>query len=123
MYGSGPHTLDVTQTIDDLVRGSSRLFFNVSNDLFKVDPCPGKIKELTLTLQESFGEEEHTLKTMEGEMCVYPAPPKENVPQELGKVTCMCPTRGRYELLRKSISYFLLQDYENKEFFKESTRW
>ena len=31
------------------------------------------------------------------------------------KVTCLCPTYGRYELLRKSISFFLLQTYENKE--------
>mgnify|MGYP003674145434 CR=1 FL=1 len=31
------------------------------------------------------------------------------------KVTCLCATKGRYELLRSSISYFLLQDYPNKE--------
>jgi len=31
------------------------------------------------------------------------------------KVVCLCPTRGRFEMLRKSISYFLSQDYENKE--------
>jgi len=31
------------------------------------------------------------------------------------KVTCLCATRGRYQLLRSSVSYFLLQDYPNKE--------
>jgi hypothetical protein len=31
------------------------------------------------------------------------------------KVTCICPTRGRFEILRESISFFLLQDYPNKE--------
>ena len=33
----------------------------------------------------------------------------------LPKVVCFCCTRGRFEILRKSISYFLAQDYENKE--------
>ena len=31
------------------------------------------------------------------------------------KVTCICPTRGRFETLRESICLFLLQDYPNKE--------
>ena len=31
------------------------------------------------------------------------------------KVTCLCATRGRYQLLRSAISYFMLQDYPNKE--------
>jgi|3_EtaG_2_1085321.scaffolds.fasta_scaffold09822_5 cephalosporin hydroxylase len=31
------------------------------------------------------------------------------------KVTCLCATKGRYELLRSAVSYFLLQDYPNKE--------
>jgi len=31
------------------------------------------------------------------------------------KVSCICPTRGRFETLRESISFFLLQDYPNKE--------
>jgi hypothetical protein len=33
----------------------------------------------------------------------------------LPKITCLCPTRGRFETLRESISFFLLQDYPNKE--------
>jgi hypothetical protein len=32
-----------------------------------------------------------------------------------GKVVCLCPTRGRYTLLQKSISMFILQDHPNKE--------
>jgi glycosyltransferase involved in cell wall biosynthesis len=31
------------------------------------------------------------------------------------KVSCICPTRGRFETLRECISFFLLQDYNNKE--------
>ena len=31
------------------------------------------------------------------------------------KVTCLCPTAGRFTALRESISFFLLQDYPNKE--------
>jgi hypothetical protein len=31
------------------------------------------------------------------------------------KVTCLCPTSGRFSALRESISFFLLQDYPNKE--------
>jgi hypothetical protein len=31
------------------------------------------------------------------------------------KVSCICPTRGRFETLRESISFFILQDYPNKE--------
>lgn len=31
------------------------------------------------------------------------------------KVTCLCPTAGRFSALRESISFFLLQDYPNKE--------
>lgn len=31
------------------------------------------------------------------------------------KISCICPTRGRFETLRESISFFLLQDYPNKE--------
>jgi hypothetical protein len=31
------------------------------------------------------------------------------------KVSCICPTRGRFEVLRESISLFILQDYPNKE--------
>ena len=31
------------------------------------------------------------------------------------KVTCLCATRGRYQLLRSAVSYFMLQDYPNKE--------
>jgi hypothetical protein len=31
------------------------------------------------------------------------------------KISCICPTRGRFESLRESISFFLLQDYPNKE--------
>lgn len=31
------------------------------------------------------------------------------------KISCLCPTRGRFETLRQSISFFLLQDYPNKE--------
>jgi len=31
------------------------------------------------------------------------------------KVTCICPTRGRFNVLRESISFFLLQDYSDKE--------
>jgi|15BtaG_2_1085339.scaffolds.fasta_scaffold01388_10 glycosyltransferase involved in cell wall biosynthesis len=31
------------------------------------------------------------------------------------KVVCFCCTKGRFEILRKSISFFLAQDYENKE--------
>jgi glycosyltransferase involved in cell wall biosynthesis len=31
------------------------------------------------------------------------------------KITCLCPTRGRFETLRESISFFLMQDYPNKE--------
>lgn len=31
------------------------------------------------------------------------------------KITCICPTRGRFETLKESISFFLLQDYPNKE--------
>lgn len=31
------------------------------------------------------------------------------------KISCICPTRGRFNILRESISFFLLQDYENKE--------
>lgn len=31
------------------------------------------------------------------------------------KISCICPTRGRFETLRESISFFLLQDYSNKE--------
>lgn len=31
------------------------------------------------------------------------------------KVTCICPTRGRFETIRESIAFFLLQDYPNKE--------
>lgn len=34
---------------------------------------------------------------------------------KIPKVVCFCCTRGRFEILRKSISYFLAQDYENKE--------
>lgn len=32
-----------------------------------------------------------------------------------GKVSCICPTRGRFETLKESVSFFLLQDYPNKE--------
>lgn len=31
------------------------------------------------------------------------------------KISCICPTRGRFGVLRESISFFLLQDYPNKE--------
>jgi hypothetical protein len=31
------------------------------------------------------------------------------------KISCICPTRGRYDTLRESISFFILQDYPNKE--------
>ena len=31
------------------------------------------------------------------------------------KISCLCPTRGRFETLKESISFFLLQDYPNKE--------
>ena len=31
------------------------------------------------------------------------------------KVTCLCATKGRYQLLRSAVSYFMLQDYPNKE--------
>lgn len=31
------------------------------------------------------------------------------------KITCLCPTRGRFETLKESVSFFLLQDYPNKE--------
>ena len=31
------------------------------------------------------------------------------------KVTCICPTRGRFNVLREAVSFFLLQDYTNKE--------
>lgn len=31
------------------------------------------------------------------------------------KISCICPTRGRFETLRESVSFFLLQDYPNKE--------
>lgn len=31
------------------------------------------------------------------------------------KVSCICPTRGRFETLRQAVSFFLLQDYPNKE--------
>lgn len=31
------------------------------------------------------------------------------------KVSCICPTRARFETLKESISFFLLQDYPNKE--------
>ena len=31
------------------------------------------------------------------------------------KVSCICPTRGRFDTLREAISFFLLQDYPNKE--------
>ena len=31
------------------------------------------------------------------------------------KVTCLCATKGRFSALRQSISFFLLQDYPNKE--------
>jgi hypothetical protein len=31
------------------------------------------------------------------------------------KISCICPTRGRFETLRESISFFILQDYPNKE--------
>jgi hypothetical protein len=31
------------------------------------------------------------------------------------KVSCICPTRGRFETLRQAIAFFLLQDYPNKE--------
>jgi len=34
---------------------------------------------------------------------------------ETPKVTCLCATKGRYELLRSAVSYFILQDYPNKE--------
>lgn len=30
-------------------------------------------------------------------------------------VSCICPTRGRFETLREAVSFFLLQDYPNKE--------
>ena len=33
----------------------------------------------------------------------------------LPKISCICPTRDRFETLRESISFFLLQDYPNKE--------
>ena len=36
-------------------------------------------------------------------------------PTKKGKVICLCPTRGRFTLLRKSVSMFLLQDYGDKE--------
>lgn len=42
----------------------------------------------------------------------YPLPESDN---HQPKVTCLCATRGRYELLRASVSYFILQDYPNKE--------
>ena len=31
------------------------------------------------------------------------------------KVTCLCATKGRFSALRQSVSFFLLQDYPNKE--------
>jgi hypothetical protein len=31
------------------------------------------------------------------------------------KVSCICPTRARFDTLRESISFFILQDYPNKE--------
>lgn len=31
------------------------------------------------------------------------------------KVSCICPTRGRFDTLREAVSFFLLQDYSNKE--------
>lgn len=31
------------------------------------------------------------------------------------KVSCICPTRARFETVREAISFFLLQDYPNKE--------
>ena len=31
------------------------------------------------------------------------------------KVSCICPTRARYETLREAIAFFILQDYPNKE--------
>jgi hypothetical protein len=31
------------------------------------------------------------------------------------KVSCLCPTRGRFDTLRESLAFFLLQDYSNKE--------
>jgi len=42
-------------------------------------------------------------------------PPTPEQVYGVPKVTCLCATKGRYELLRSSIAYFLLQDYPNKE--------
>jgi hypothetical protein len=33
----------------------------------------------------------------------------------LPKISCICPTRDRFETLREAVSFFLLQDYPNKE--------
>lgn len=42
-----------------------------------------------------------------------PQPPE--VIYGVPKVTCLCATKGRYQLLRSAVSYFMLQDYPNKE--------
>jgi hypothetical protein len=118
-YGCGDKTVDVSQHISSMLGTEKELNFSVSNNMFGGDPIHGLPKELVIVYTADQETCNRTLVVQEGNRCVYPGPYHPTYPPSKptvpGKVTCMCPTRGRFTLLQKSISYFLLQDYENKE--------
>ncbi|HUK49083.1 MAG TPA: hypothetical protein VLW06_15885 [Terriglobales bacterium] len=64
-YGSGPARIDVTRRVRELSRQSAA--FQVNNDVFGIDPAPGRVKTLRVRATDSQGRV-RTFEYREGSM-------------------------------------------------------